>query len=60
MIEVGESNDVAKHRTIWVNAGSIVLEIDSTQISGTKFFTQRASLRLGHFTLDDDVAALAT
>src|SRR6266508_5976444 len=58
MVEVGESNDVAKHRAIWVNPSGIVLEINSTQISSAKFFAQRACLRLGHFTLDDDVAAL--
>src|SRR5438552_9598686 len=49
MVEVGESNDMAKHRAVWVNASGVVLEINSTQISGTKFFTQRACLRLGHF-----------
>src|SRR5260370_33369608 len=53
MVEVGESDDMAKHRGVWVNASGVVLEINSAQISGTKFFTQHASLRLGQFTLDD-------
>src|SRR6266567_3631006 len=39
MIKVGKSNDVAKHGAIWINARGIMLEINSAQISGTKFFT---------------------
>src|SRR5882762_10497991 len=58
MVEVGESNDMAKHRPVWVNASGVVLEVNSAQISATKFFTQHACLRFRHFTLDDDVAAL--
>ena len=50
---------MAKHRTVWVNASSIVLEVNSTEIRGTKFGAQRACFRLGHFTLDNDIAALA-
>src|SRR4029077_353348 len=57
MVEVGESNDMAKHRGAWVNASGIMLEIDSAQICSTKFLTQCACLRLGHFALDDYVAA---
>src|SRR4029077_8132489 len=59
MVEVGESNDMAKHRAIRVNPSGVVLEIDSTEISGTKFFPQRPCLGLGHFTLNDDISALA-
>src|SRR6266481_1586194 len=58
MVEVGESNDMAKHGAVWVDASGVMLEINSAQISGTKFFAQCARLRLGHFTLDDDVAAI--
>src|SRR5258708_7307182 len=35
MVEVGESNDMAKHRAIRVNPSGVVLEIDSTEIGGT-------------------------
>src|SRR4030095_7957050 len=59
-VEVGESKDVTKHRAVWVNAGGVVLEINSAQVGGAKFLAQRACLRLGHFALDDDVTALTT
>src|SRR6184192_2233355 len=58
MVEVGESNDMAKHRAVWVDTSGIMLEIDSAQISGTKFFTQSACLCLGYFTRNYDVAAI--
>src|SRR5207244_11614982 len=57
MIKVGKSNDVAKHGAIWINARGIMLEINSAQISGTKFFTQRVCGVLGHFALNHDVTA---
>src|ERR1700747_3381801 len=60
MVEVGESNDMAKHRAIRINPSGVVLEINSAEISGAKFFPQRACLRLGHFTLNHDIPALAT
>src|SRR6266480_4669044 len=59
VIKVGKSNDVTKHRTIWVDARGIVLEINSAQIADTKFVTQRVCGVFGYFALDHDVTAPA-
>src|SRR5438128_476001 len=55
MFEVGESDDMAKHGAIRVDARGIVFEINSMQISDAKFFAQRTCQRFRHFTLDHDV-----
>jgi hypothetical protein len=57
VVKVGKSNHVTKHRTIWVDARGVMLEINSAQIAGTKFFTQRVCGAFGHFALDYDVTA---
>ena len=59
MVKVGKSNDVTKHRSVWVNARGIMFEINSAEIPGTKFFTQRACRVARHSTLNYDVAASA-
>src|SRR6266508_451474 len=57
MCEVGESDDMAKHGAIRVDARGVVLEINPVQISGAEFFAQRACQRFRHFTLNHDVSA---
>src|SRR5262245_4435580 len=59
MIEICKSNYVAKHRAVGVDARGVVLEVDSAEIAGAEFFTQRVCSRRGYFALDDDVAAIA-
>src|SRR5262245_51611642 len=59
MIEICKPNHVAKHRAVGVNARGVVLEIDSAEIAGAEFFTQRGCSCRGYFVLDDDVAAIA-
>src|SRR5437870_7034147 len=59
VIEVGKPDHMAKHRSIWVHARGVMLEINSPQIAGAKFFTQRVREDFGHFALDHDVAAPA-
>src|SRR5437870_12974157 len=41
MFEVGESDDVTKHRAIRVNTRGVMLEMNSTQTSDAEFFAQR-------------------
>ena len=59
MIEVGKSNHMAKHGAIRINPRGVMLEINSVQIAGTKFFTQRGCGVRRHVTLNDDVTAPA-
>ena len=59
MIEVSESNDVAKHQAIWVDARRIVLEVNTAQITGAKFFAQSVCRRLWYLAFDHDVTAIA-
>src|SRR4029077_840531 len=59
MIKIGKPNNVTEHGAIWVNSRGIMLEINSAQIGGAKFFTQRVCCVLGYFALDHDVTAIA-
>src|SRR5204862_2707768 len=59
VIKIRKPNDVAKHRAVGVDARGVVLEIDSAQIAGTEFFTQRICSRRGYLAFEDDVAATA-
>ncbi len=47
MFEIGKSDDVAKHRAVWVNASGIVFEINSTQILRAKFFPRARACASG-------------
>ena len=59
MIEIRKPNHVAKHRAVGVDARGVVLKVDSAQIAGVEFFTQRIYSRRGYLALDDDVATIA-
>jgi hypothetical protein len=59
VIEIRKPNHVAKHRAVGIDARGVVLEVDSAQIAGAEFFTQRICSRRGYLALDDDVAATA-
>src|SRR6516165_9643602 len=55
MIKVGKSDDMTKHGSIRVDALGVVLEINSAQIAGSKFLTQRVCSGRRHFPLDHDI-----
>ena len=57
MFEIRESDDVTKHGAIRIDARGVMFEINPTQISGAKFFAQRAGQRLWQLALDYYVAA---
>ena len=59
MIEIGKPDYVAKHRAVGVDARGVMLEVNSTHISGTEFFTQHICLRRGYLAFDYDIAATA-
>ncbi len=59
VIEVGKANHVAKHRSIRIEAGCVLVEIDSAEIARAQFFTKRICSRSGYFALNHNVAAAA-
>src|SRR5436190_7089282 len=59
VIEIGKPDYVAKHRAVGVDACGVVLEVNSTHIAGTEFFTQRICLRRGYLAFDHDIPATA-
>src|SRR5438552_11696290 len=59
MIEIGKPDYVAKHGAVGVDARGVMLEINSTHISGTEFFTQSICLLRGFRVFDHGIVCIA-
>ena len=59
MLEIGEADDVAKHRAVRINPGRIALEINAAQILRPQFFPERCRQCHRHFAFQHDIAPIA-
>ena len=60
VIEIGEPDDVTKHRAVRINARRIALEINAAQILRVQFFARATfAIRLGTSRFKHDVTAIA-
>ena len=58
MFEIGESDHMTEHGTIWINPRGVVFQIDAAQILAAQFFAQRIGHYLRHLAFDHDVTAI--
>src|ERR1700730_16221411 len=58
MVEVGKTEDVAKHEAVGINPGRVLFEINSAQIFGAKFLAKRIGDLFCHLPFQNDVASI--